>query len=57
MNLGWNRHDVIISTDKADILAGGLGSLEATSIAREYKVVLKAKHAQMDARSSQAQKT
>ena len=57
VNLGRDRHDVIISTDKADVLAGGLGSLEATSIARKYTVVLKARHAQMDARSSQAQKT
>jgi hypothetical protein len=38
-------------------LAGGLGSLGATSIAREYAVVLKARDAQMDARSYQAQKT
>jgi hypothetical protein len=38
-------------------LAGGLGSLRVASIAREHAVVLKARDAQMDARSSQAQKT
>src|ERR1700680_743353 len=60
VNLGRNRHGVIVPTDdpiSALSSAGGLGSLGATSIAREYPVVLKARDAQMDARSSQAQKT
>jgi len=61
LDLGRDRHDDIVSRNVVvpaiAILAGGLGSRGATSIAREYAVVLKARHAQMDARSSQAQKT
>jgi hypothetical protein len=40
-----------------EVSAGSLGSLPATSIARGYPLVLKARHAQMDARSTETEES
>jgi hypothetical protein len=53
VNFWRNRHAILYA--QSDISAGGLGSLVAASIARDYAVVLKARDAQMDARSTEAQ--